>query len=89
MIVQRVNAGRARAEAEGVKLGHGNKKDGERSEDERRWANEQGRIGKAHPEPSRGGRGHIENWQDVRCRHRATAAFVMEHQPPFEASVSA
>ena len=37
MIVERVNAGLARAKATGIKLGRGNKKDGERSADEKRW----------------------------------------------------
>src|SRR5215467_594534 len=37
MIVERVNSGLARAKAKGVKLGRGNKKDGERSVDEQRW----------------------------------------------------
>jgi DNA invertase Pin-like site-specific DNA recombinase len=37
MIVERVNSGLARAKAKGVKLGRGNKKDGERSADEERW----------------------------------------------------
>jgi DNA invertase Pin-like site-specific DNA recombinase len=34
MIVERVNSGLASAKAKGVKLGRGNKKDGERSADE-------------------------------------------------------
>jgi DNA invertase Pin-like site-specific DNA recombinase len=37
MIVERVNSGLARAKAKGVKLGRGNKKDGEWSADEKRW----------------------------------------------------
>ena len=37
MIVERVNSGLAKAKAKGVKLGRGNKKDGERSVDEKRW----------------------------------------------------
>jgi hypothetical protein len=37
MIVERVNSGLARAKAKGVKLGRGNKKDGERNADEERW----------------------------------------------------
>jgi DNA invertase Pin-like site-specific DNA recombinase len=38
MIVERVNAGLARAKAKGVKLGRGNRKDGQRSADEARFA---------------------------------------------------
>jgi DNA invertase Pin-like site-specific DNA recombinase len=37
MIVERVNAGLARAKANGVKLGRGNRKDDEWSADEQRW----------------------------------------------------
>jgi DNA invertase Pin-like site-specific DNA recombinase len=37
MIVERVNAGLARAKAKGVKLGRGNRKDDRRSADEERW----------------------------------------------------
>jgi len=37
MIVERVNAGLARAKANGVKLGRGNRKDGRRGADEKRW----------------------------------------------------
>jgi DNA invertase Pin-like site-specific DNA recombinase len=37
MIVERVNSGLATARAKGVKLGRGNKKEGERSADEKRW----------------------------------------------------
>jgi DNA invertase Pin-like site-specific DNA recombinase len=37
MIVERVNAGLARAKAHGVKLGRGQRKDGGRSADEERW----------------------------------------------------
>jgi DNA invertase Pin-like site-specific DNA recombinase len=37
MIVERVNAGLARARANGVKLGRGNRKDRKRSADEKRW----------------------------------------------------
>jgi DNA invertase Pin-like site-specific DNA recombinase len=37
MIVERVNAGLARAKAHGVKLGRGSRKDGRRSADEERW----------------------------------------------------
>jgi DNA invertase Pin-like site-specific DNA recombinase len=37
MIVERVNAGLARAKAHGVELGRGKRKDGHRSADEERW----------------------------------------------------
>ena len=37
MIRERVNTGIARARANGVKFGRGNRKDGHRSADEQRW----------------------------------------------------
>ena len=37
MIVERVNAGLARARSNGIKLGRGNRKDHRRSADEKRW----------------------------------------------------
>jgi DNA invertase Pin-like site-specific DNA recombinase len=37
MIVERVNAGLARAKAAGVRTGRGNRKDGKPSSDEHRW----------------------------------------------------
>jgi DNA invertase Pin-like site-specific DNA recombinase len=37
MIVQRVNAGMARAKAHGIKLGRGKRKDSRRSAHEKRW----------------------------------------------------
>ena len=46
MIVERVNSGLARAKAKGVKLGRGNKKDGERSADEERWGRSRAELEK-------------------------------------------
>jgi DNA invertase Pin-like site-specific DNA recombinase len=37
MMRERVNAGLARAKANGIKLGRGKRKDGRRSADEKRW----------------------------------------------------
>ena len=51
MIVDRVNAGLARARANGVKMGRGCRKDGNRSADEVRWGLQQGRAREAHPCP--------------------------------------
>jgi DNA invertase Pin-like site-specific DNA recombinase len=48
MIVERVNSGLARVKAKGVKLGRGNKKDGERSADEERWGMSRGNFLERH-----------------------------------------
>jgi DNA invertase Pin-like site-specific DNA recombinase len=48
MIVERVNSGLARAKAKGVKLGRGNKKDGERSADEESRAELEKRVLRLH-----------------------------------------
>src|SRR6476469_9042019 len=58
MIVERVNAGLARAKANGVKLGRGNRKDHKRSADEKRWGIGRGRSlvsGSTRPQPSASG----------------------------------
>jgi DNA invertase Pin-like site-specific DNA recombinase len=46
MIVERVNAGLARAKAHGVELGRGRRKDGHRSADEERWGMSRAELGK-------------------------------------------
>jgi DNA invertase Pin-like site-specific DNA recombinase len=51
MIVERVNAGLARARAAGVEMGRGKRKDGGRSADEERWGDDQGSARKTNPEP--------------------------------------
>jgi DNA invertase Pin-like site-specific DNA recombinase len=57
MIVERVNSGLARAKAKGVKLGRGNKKDGERSVDEKRWGMSRAELEKRILRLHKGGMG--------------------------------
>ena len=60
MIVERVNSGLARAKAKGVKLGRGNKKDGERSADERRWGMSRAELKKRILRLYKGGTGIVK-----------------------------
>src|SRR6516162_11209121 len=60
MIVERVNSGLARAKARGVKLGRGNKKDGERSADEQRWGMSRGELERRIRKLHKGGTGILK-----------------------------
>ena len=79
MIVERVNAGLARAKANGVKLGRGNRKDHKRSADEKGVG--RGRTGNAHPAPPEARYGHSEGRPDARCRHQRCPARVRADTP--------
>ena len=81
MIVERVNSGLARAKAKGVKLGRGNKKDGERSADEERWGMSRAALEKRIPPQGR--HGHIEDRQDAGHRHWNGAARTDGAAAPF------
>jgi DNA invertase Pin-like site-specific DNA recombinase len=59
MIVERVNAGLARAKANGVKLGRGSRKDGRRSADEERWGQSKAELAKRIHGLRRQGKGII------------------------------
>src|SRR5215471_1052849 len=73
MIVERVNSGLARAKAKGVKLGRGNKKDGERSADEERWGMSRAELEKRILRLHKGG-ADIEDRQGAGHRHWHGAA---------------
>ena len=60
MIVERVNAGLKRAKAQGVKLGRGNRKDGERSADEERWGMSRAQLEKQILSLHKGGAGILK-----------------------------
>jgi hypothetical protein len=51
----------------GVKLGRGNKKDGERSADEKRWGMSRAEL-KKRTAPLQRRHGYSEDWQDARHR---------------------
>ena len=57
MIVERVNAGLARAKANGVRLGRGNKKDSGRNADETRWGMSKAELEKRIQRLYKGGTG--------------------------------
>jgi DNA invertase Pin-like site-specific DNA recombinase len=60
MIVERVNAGLKRAKAQGVRLGRGNRKDGERSADEARWGMSRAQLEKRILSLHKGGTGILK-----------------------------
>jgi DNA invertase Pin-like site-specific DNA recombinase len=60
MIVDRVNAGLARAKACGVKLGRGNRKDDSRSKDEERWGQSRFELEKQILDLRKGGMGVLK-----------------------------
>src|SRR6478752_5040408 len=60
MIVERVNAGLARAKAKGVKLGRGNRKDHKRSADEKRWGMTRSELEKRIRRLYKGGTGMVK-----------------------------
>jgi DNA invertase Pin-like site-specific DNA recombinase len=82
MIVERVNSGLARAKAKGVKLGRGNKKDGERSADEKRWGMTRTELEKRILR-LQGRHGYGEDCQDAWHRHWHGAAGCDGAAAPF------
>jgi DNA invertase Pin-like site-specific DNA recombinase len=88
MIVDRVNAGLATARAAGVKMGRGNRKDGQRSADEDRWGMFEGRDGKTNPEPLQGGTGILKIGKELGVGTATVQRVVAEQPRPFEASAS-
>jgi DNA invertase Pin-like site-specific DNA recombinase len=83
MIVERVNSGLARAKAKGVKLGRGNKKDGERSVDEQRWGMSRAELEKRILRLHKGGMGILRIGKELGIG-TGTVQGVLR---PFEASV--
>jgi DNA invertase Pin-like site-specific DNA recombinase len=65
MIVDRVNAGLARAKANGIKLGRGNRKDGRRSADEERWGQSAAQVEKRILNLRKGGMGILKIGREV------------------------
>src|SRR6516225_1352089 len=60
MIVERVNAGLARAKANGIKLGRGHRKDRKRSKDEERWGMSRAELEKRILSLHKGGMGILK-----------------------------
>jgi DNA invertase Pin-like site-specific DNA recombinase len=88
MIVERVNSGLARAKAKGVKLGRGNKKDGERSADEARWGMSRAELEKRILRLHKGGTGILKIGKTLGIGTGTVQRVLMEQPRPFEASAS-
>ena len=89
MIVERVNSGLARAKAKGVKLGRGNKKDGDRSADEQRWGMSRAELEKRILRLYKGGTGILKIGKTLGVGTALVQRVVMEQSRPFEADVAA
>ena len=88
MIVERVNSGLARAKAKGVKLGRGNKKDGERNADEERWGMSRAELKKRILRLHKGGTGILKIGKTLGIGTGTVQRVVMEQTRPFEAGAS-
>jgi DNA invertase Pin-like site-specific DNA recombinase len=84
MIIERVNAGLKRAKAQGVRLGRGNRKDGERSEDEKRWGMSRAQLEKRILSLHKGGAGILKIGKTL----GVGTALVQGIVRPFEASAA-
>ena len=89
MIVERVNSGLARAKAKGVKLGRGNKKDGERNADEERWGMSRAELKKRILRLHKGGTGILKIGKTLGVGMTASVQrLVMEQPRPFDVGVT-
>ena len=84
MIVERVNSGLARAKAKGVKLGRGNKKDGERSADEKRWGMSRAQLEKRILRLYKGGTGIVKIGKTLGIGTGLVQRVVTEQPRPFD-----
>jgi DNA invertase Pin-like site-specific DNA recombinase len=89
MIVERVNSGLARAKAKGVKLGRGNKKDGERSADEERWGMTRTELEKRILRLYKGGTGKVKIGRTLGIGTGLVQQLLTERPGPFGAAASA
>jgi len=89
MIVDRVNAGLARAKAAGVKMGRGHRKDGERSADEERWGMSKAELEKRILRLYTDGTGILKIGKTLGVGTATVQRIVMEQPRPFEVSASA
>ncbi len=88
MIVERVNSGLARAKAKGVKLGRGNKKDGERSVDEERWGMSRAELEKHILRLHKGGTGILKIGKALGIGTGTVQRVLMEQSRPFDVNVA-
>ena len=88
MIVERVNAGLARAKAKGVKLGRGNRKDKRRSADEERWGMSRPELEKRVLRLYKGGTGMVKIGKMLGIGTGFVQRVVTEQPRPFEVGVA-
>jgi len=88
MIVERVNAGLARAKANGVKLGRGNRKDKRRSADEERWGMSRSELEKRIRRLYKGGTGMVKIGKTLGIGTGFVQRVLTEQPPPFELDVA-
>jgi DNA invertase Pin-like site-specific DNA recombinase len=88
MIVERVNSGLARAKAKGVKLGRGNKKDGKRSADEKRWGMTKTELEKRILRLYKGGTGMVKIGKTLGIGTGLVQRVVTEQPRPFDVDVA-
>ena len=88
MIVERVNAGLARAKANGVKLGRGNRKDKRRSADEERWGISRSELQKRIRRLYKGGTGMVKIGKTLGVGTGFVQRVLTEQPPPFDLDVA-
>ena len=88
MIVERVNAGLARAKAKGVKLGRGNRKDKRRSADEERWGMSRSELEKRIRRLYKGGTGMVKIGKTLGVGTGFVQRVLTEQPPPFDLDVA-
>ena len=88
MIVERVNAGLARARAAGVEMGRGKRKDGGRSADEERWGMSRDQLERRILSLHKNGTGILKIGKTLGVGTSVVQRVVMEQSRPFEASPS-
>jgi len=88
MIVERVNAGLARAKAKGVKLGRGNRKDKRRSADEERWGMSRSELQKRIRRLYKGGTGMVKIGKTLGVGTGFVQRVLTEQPPPFDLDVA-
>ena len=85
IIVERVNSGLARAKAKGIKLGRGNKKDGKRNVDEKRWGMSRAELEKRILRLYKGGTGIVKIGKTLGVGTGTVQRVVTEQPRPFDA----
>jgi DNA invertase Pin-like site-specific DNA recombinase len=88
MIVERVNAGLARARAAGVEMGRGKRKDGKRSADEERWGMSRDQLEKRILSLYKNGTGILKIGKTLGIGTSVVQRTVMEQSRPFDVGIA-